>query len=74
MAKTLDGLVLSPVADQAPGRLGTRPRSTYHVERGVLWAEGGGRVRLEETWEWASQEGRGTSVVEELPSGPPAAS
>ncbi|GAA2504883.1 hypothetical protein GCM10010406_46950 [Streptomyces thermolineatus] len=27
-----------------------------------------GRLRLEETWEWESQEGRGTSVVEELPA------
>lgn len=25
-----------------------------------------GRVRLEERWEWESQEGSGTSVVEEL--------
>ncbi|MGW0774324.1 hypothetical protein ACWD01_11890 [Streptomyces sp. NPDC002835] len=119
MAKTLDGLVLSPVADQAPGQVGTRTRFTYHEERGTVWAEyqggdvvrghlvgtregdrldfryvqlktdGGtssghcvslvvelpdGRVRLEETWEWESQEGRGTSVVEELPSGPSAAS
>ncbi|MGW7466258.1 hypothetical protein ACWGJT_16525 [Streptomyces xantholiticus] len=113
MAKTLDGLVLSPVADQAPGQVGTRTRFTYHEEQGRIWAEyeggdvvrghlvgtregdrldfryvqlktdGGtscghcvstvvelpdGRARLEETWEWESQEGSGTSVVEELPS------
>ena len=111
MARTLDGLVLSPVADQAPGQVGTLTRFTYHEERGRIRAEyeGGdvvrghlvgtregdrldfryvqlktdgatssgrcvstvvdlpdGRVRLEETWEWESQEGSGTSVVEEL--------
>ncbi len=27
-----------------------------------------GRVRLEERWEWESQEGSGTSVVEEVAS------
>jgi hypothetical protein len=27
-----------------------------------------GRLRLEETWEWESRAGSGTSVVEELPS------
>ncbi|CAM5637899.1 N-acetylglutamate synthase OS=Streptomyces glaucescens OX=1907 GN=SGLAU_09595 PE=4 SV=1 [Streptomyces glaucescens] len=27
-----------------------------------------GRVRLEESWEWESQPGRGTSVVEEIPA------
>ncbi|GGO81865.1 hypothetical protein [Wenjunlia tyrosinilytica] len=26
----------------------------------------GGRLRLEETWEWESQEGSGTSVVEQI--------
>ncbi|WP_093801253.1 hypothetical protein [Streptomyces sp. Wb2n-11] len=112
MARSLDGLVLSPVADQAPGQVGTRTRFTYHEEGGRIWAEytGGdvvrgrlvgtregdaldfryvqlkqdgttssghcastvvdlpdGRVRLEETWAWESQEGRGTSVVEQLP-------
>ncbi|MDX2732436.1 MULTISPECIES: hypothetical protein [Streptomyces] len=111
MARSLDGLVLSPVADQAPGQVGTRTRFTYHERQGVIWADyaGGdvvrghlvgtrtgdrldfryiqlkqdgttssghcastvvdltdGRVRLEERWEWESQEGSGTSVVEEL--------
>jgi hypothetical protein len=47
VAKTLDGLVLSPVADQAPGQVGTRTRFTYHEERGTVWAEyqGGDVVR-----------------------------
>ncbi|QIQ05190.1 hypothetical protein [Streptomyces liangshanensis] len=116
MARSLDGLVLAPVADQAPGQVGTRTRFTYHERDGRIWAayEGGdvergylvgtregdrldfryvqlkrdggtsaghcvslvvdlpdGRVRLEETWEWESREGSGTSVVEELPSGVP---
>ncbi|MGW6458418.1 hypothetical protein ACWF94_21305 [Streptomyces sp. NPDC055078] len=111
MARSLDGLVLSPVADQAPGQVGTRTRFTYHERDGRIWAEyeGGdvvhgrlvgtregdrldfryvqlktdgttssghcastvvetadGRVRLEETWEWESQEGSGTSVVEQV--------
>ncbi|WP_405891891.1 hypothetical protein OG612_11830 [Streptomyces sp. NBC_01527] len=111
MARSLDGLVLSPVADQAPGQVCTRTRFTYHERQGVIWADyaGGdvvrghlvgtrtgdrldfryiqlkqdgttssghcastvvdltdGRVRLEERWEWESQEGSGTSVVEEL--------
>jgi hypothetical protein len=26
-----------------------------------------GRVRLEETWEWESRAGHGTSVVEQIP-------
>ncbi|MGW4034010.1 hypothetical protein ACWEFL_32765 [Streptomyces sp. NPDC004838] len=112
MARSLDGLVLSPVADQAPGQVGTRTRFAYHERDGRVWAEyeGGdvvhgrlvgtregdrldfryvqlktdgatssghcvskvvdlpdGRVRLEETWEWESQEGSGTSVVEQVP-------
>ncbi|MEV7864847.1 hypothetical protein AB0P17_01800 [Streptomyces sp. NPDC088124] len=116
MARSLDGLVLSPVADQAPGQVGTRTRFAYHEEDGHIWAsyEGGdvlrghlvgtrtgdrldfryvqlrhggetssghcvstvvelpdGRVRLEESWEWESREGSGTSVVEELPAGAP---
>ncbi|MEU0354640.1 hypothetical protein [Streptomyces cyaneofuscatus] len=111
MARSLDGLVLSPVADQAPGQVGTRTRFTYHQQGGAVWAEyaGGdvvrghlvgtregdaldfryvqlkqdgttssghclstvtelpdGRVRLDERWEWESQEGSGTSVVEEV--------
>ncbi|MEV0095706.1 hypothetical protein [Streptomyces sp. NPDC050738] len=111
MARSLDGLVLSPVADQAPGQVGTRTRFTYHEQGGRIWAEyeGGdvelgrlvgtragdridfryvqlkrdgqtasghcvsvvvelpdGRIRLEETWEWESQQGSGTSVVEQL--------
>ncbi|MFJ2258423.1 hypothetical protein ACIOKD_08730 [Streptomyces sp. NPDC087844] len=111
MARSLDGLVLAPVADQAPGQVGTRTRFSYHERDGAVWAEyaGGdvvrghlvgtregdrldfryvqlktdgttssghcvsqvaetpdGRVRLAETWEWESQEGSGTSVVEEV--------
>ncbi len=111
MARSLDGLVLAPVADQAPGQVGTRTRFTYHEQDGGIWAEyaGGdvvrgrlvgtragdridfryvqlktdgttssghcvslvtelpdGRVRLEETWEWESQEGYGTSSVEQV--------
>jgi hypothetical protein len=111
MARSLDGLVLAPVADQAPGQVGTRTRFAYHEEEGRIWADyaGGdvvrghlvgtregdrldfryvqlktdgttssghcvslvtetpdGRVRLAETWEWESQEGSGTSVVEEV--------
>ncbi|WP_326612550.1 hypothetical protein OIE62_12840 [Streptomyces scopuliridis] len=118
MARSLDGLVLSPVADQAPGQVGTRTRFVYHEEDGLIRAEyeGGdvvrgylvgtregdrldfryvqlkrdgatssghcvstvadlpdGRVRLEETWEWESQEGSGTSVVEQLPADVPSA-
>ncbi|MFS0697445.1 hypothetical protein [Streptomyces nitrosporeus] len=113
MARSLDGLVLSPVADQAPGQVGTRTRFTYHERDGRICAEyaGGdvvrghlvgtreadtldfryvqlkqdgttssghcrstvteladGRVRLDERWAWESQEGSGTSVVEELPA------
>ncbi|EFL41810.1 hypothetical protein [Streptomyces griseoflavus] len=112
MARSLDGLVLAPVADQAPGQVGTRTRFAYHQRDGEVWAEyaGGdvvrgylvgtrtedrldfryvqlkqdgttssghcmstvvdlpdGRVRLEESWEWESQRGSGTSVVEQLP-------
>jgi hypothetical protein len=111
MARSLDGLVLAPVADQAPGQVGTRTRFTYHEREGEIWAvytgvdvvrgrlvgtrEGDrldfryvqlkrdgttasghcvsavvelpdGRVRLEETWEWESQRGNGTSVVEQV--------
>jgi len=113
VARTLDGLVLAPVTDQAPGQVGTRTRFAYHEKDGEIWAEyaGGdvvrghlvgtregdrldfryvqltqdgttssghcvsrvvelpdGRVRLEETWEWESRPGRGTSVVEEIPA------
>jgi hypothetical protein len=69
MARSLDGLVLAPVADQAPGQVGTRTRFSYHERQGEIWAEyagGDGRVRLEETWEWESQQGSGTSVVEQV--------
>lgn len=47
MARSLDGLVLSPVADQAPGQVGTRTRFTYHELDGRIWAEyvGGDVVR-----------------------------
>ncbi|MFD5572462.1 hypothetical protein [Streptomyces cadmiisoli] len=111
MPRSLDGLVLAPVADQAPGQVGTRTRFTYHERDGEIWAEyeggdvvrgrlvgtrqgdlldfryvqlkqdgttsGGhcrstvaelpdGRLRLVETWEWESQPGSGTSVVEQV--------
>ncbi|MFF4264366.1 hypothetical protein ACFY7Y_02690 [Streptomyces virginiae] len=112
MARSLDGLVFAPVADQAPGQVGRRTRFEYHEQDDRVWAEyrGGdvamgylvgtragrtvdfryvqlrldgttasghctslltelpdGRLRLEETWTWESQEGSGTSVVEQLP-------
>ncbi|MFJ2743977.1 hypothetical protein ACIO3O_30485 [Streptomyces sp. NPDC087440] len=118
MPRSLDGLLLAPVADQAPGQVGTRTRFAYHEQDGLIWAEyaGGdvvrghlvgtregdrldfryvqlkhdgttssghcqsqvtllsdGRVRLEESWAWESQDGSGTSVVEEVPGGPEAA-
>ncbi|MFD4577066.1 hypothetical protein ACFWNK_26135 [Streptomyces sp. NPDC058417] len=111
MARSLDGLVLAPVADQAPGQVGTGTRFTYHERDGVIWADyaggdvvrghllgtregdrldfrytqltrdgstaGGhcvstvvelpdGRVRLDESWQWESRPGRGTSVVEQV--------
>ncbi|MDH6216416.1 hypothetical protein [Streptomyces pseudovenezuelae] len=111
MARSLDGLVLAPVADQAAGQVGTRTRFAYHEKDGEIWAEyaGGdvvrghlvgtrsgdrldfryvqlradgttasghcvsavveladGSVRLEETWEWESGAGSGTSVVEQV--------
>ncbi|MFD4560796.1 hypothetical protein ACFWP5_41865 [Streptomyces sp. NPDC058469] len=111
MARSLDGLVLAPVVDQAPGQVGTRTRFAYHEEDGRIWAEyaGGdvvrgrlvgtragdrldfryvqlgtdgttssghcvsdvvelpdGRIRLDETWEWESRAGNGTSAVEQV--------
>ncbi|AWK08110.1 hypothetical protein SSP531S_25420 [Streptomyces spongiicola] len=47
MARSLEGLVLAPVADQAPGQVGTGTRFAYHEERGRVWAEyaGGDVVR-----------------------------
>ncbi|MGW2620391.1 hypothetical protein [Streptomyces sp. NPDC001500] len=114
MARSLDGLVLAPVADQAPGQVGLRTRFAYHERDGAVWADyaGGdvvrghllgtregdrldfryvqlkrdgttssghcvstvvdlpdGRVRLDERWEWESQPGSGTSVVEQIPDG-----
>ncbi|MFF4538590.1 hypothetical protein [Streptomyces aureus] len=47
MARPLDGLVLAPVADQAPGQVGTRTRFEYHERDGVVWADyaGGDVVR-----------------------------
>ncbi|MFE9929329.1 hypothetical protein [Streptomyces sp. NPDC005533] len=110
MARSLDGLVFVPVADQAPGQVGRQTRFAYHEQDGRVWAEYGGgdvlrgylvgtraddavdfryvqlrldgttasghctslvtelpdgRLRLEETWTWESQEGHGTSTVEE---------
>ncbi|MCL6737317.1 hypothetical protein [Streptomyces neyagawaensis] len=111
MPRSLDGLVLAPVADQAPGQVGTLTRFAYHEKDGEIWADyaGGdvvrghllgtregdrldfryvqlrtdgttasghcvslvvelpdGRVRLEETWEWESRPGSGTSTVEQI--------
>jgi hypothetical protein len=45
--RSLDGLVLAPVADQAPGQVGRRTRFTYHEKDGEIWAEyaGGDVVR-----------------------------
>ncbi|MFC9824556.1 hypothetical protein ACFV0H_40465 [Streptomyces erythrochromogenes] len=110
MARSLDGLVFVPAADQAPGQVGRRTRFEYHERDGLVWADyaGGdvvkghligtraadtvdfryvqlridgttasghctslvtelpdGRVRLEENWTWESQEGSGTSTVEQ---------
>ncbi|MFG2296152.1 hypothetical protein [Streptomyces sp. NPDC048603] len=110
MARSLDGLVFVPVADQAPGQVGRQTRFEYREREGGIWAEyaGGdvvrgylvgtragdtvdfryvqlradgstasghctslvtelpdGRLRLEETWTWESQDGSGTSAVEE---------
>ncbi|MFD5520258.1 hypothetical protein [Streptomyces sp. NPDC127066] len=47
MARPLDGLVLAPVADQAPGQVGTGTRFAYHERDGVVWADyaGGDVVR-----------------------------
>ncbi|MDH6627104.1 hypothetical protein M2271_004927 [Streptomyces sp. LBL] len=47
MPRSLDGLVLAPVADQAPGQVGTRTRFAYHEKDGEIWAEyaGGDVVR-----------------------------
>ncbi|CAM5565998.1 hypothetical protein [Streptomyces pilosus] len=47
MARSLDGLVLAPVADQAPGQVGTLTRFHYHERDGEVWAEyaGGDVVR-----------------------------
>ena len=39
MARPLDGLVLAPVSDQAPGQVGTGTRFAYHEEDGVVWAD-----------------------------------
>ncbi|MFI2782273.1 hypothetical protein [Streptomyces sp. ALB3] len=39
MARSLDGLVLSPVADQAPGQVGARTRFSYREQDGRVWAE-----------------------------------
>ncbi|MFJ6117995.1 hypothetical protein [Streptomyces sp. NPDC092129] len=111
MVPSLEGLAFAPVADQAPGQVGTGTRFTYHEQDGGIWAEyaGGdvvrgrlvgtrsgdrldfryvqlthdgitssghcesrivelpdGRLRLEESWQWESRTGDGTSVVEEV--------
>ncbi|GHD97921.1 hypothetical protein [Streptomyces alanosinicus] len=47
MTRSLDGLTFAPVADQAPGQVGTRTRFAYHEDDGRIWAEyaGGDVVR-----------------------------
>jgi hypothetical protein len=47
VARSLDGLVLAPVADQAPGQVGTGTRFAYHEQDGGIWAHyaGGDVVR-----------------------------
>ncbi|GLF94161.1 hypothetical protein [Streptomyces yaizuensis] len=47
MARSLDGIVLAPVVDQAPGQVGTGTRFVYHERDGRIWAEytGGDIVR-----------------------------
>ncbi|MEU8464522.1 hypothetical protein [Streptomyces sp. NPDC029003] len=46
-ARSLDGLVFVPVADQAPGQVGRRTRFAYHEQDGQVWAEyhGGDVIR-----------------------------
>ncbi|MER5766784.1 hypothetical protein [Streptomyces sp. NPDC001985] len=39
MTRSLDGLVFAPVADQAPGQVGTGTRFLYHERDGRIWAE-----------------------------------
>ncbi|MFB7915063.1 hypothetical protein [Streptomyces sp. NPDC056061] len=39
MARSLDGLVLAPVADGAAGQVGTLTRFAYHERDGRIWAE-----------------------------------
>ncbi|KUN03777.1 hypothetical protein AQI95_20175 [Streptomyces yokosukanensis] len=47
MPRSLDGLTFAPVADQAPGQVGTSTRFAYHEKNGEVWAEyaGGDVVR-----------------------------
>ncbi|ANP54538.1 hypothetical protein J2Z21_001861 [Streptomyces griseochromogenes] len=47
MARSLDGLIMAPVADQAAGQVGTHTRFAYHEKDGEIWAEyaGGDIVR-----------------------------
>ncbi|WP_314247339.1 hypothetical protein [Streptomyces sp. DSM 40907] len=39
MARSLDGLVFAPVADQAPGQVGRQTRFEYHERDDRVWAE-----------------------------------
>lgn len=39
MARSLDGLVFVPVADQAPGQVGRETRFLYREQEGRIWAE-----------------------------------
>lgn len=39
MARSLDGLVFAPVADQAPGQVGRQTRFAYHERDGRVRAE-----------------------------------
>ncbi|MFI8103884.1 hypothetical protein [Streptomyces sp. NPDC086023] len=39
MARSLDGLLFVPVADQSPGQVGRQTRFDYHEQDGRIWAE-----------------------------------
>jgi hypothetical protein len=74
--RSLDGRRFRAVADVQGGDVGPQTEyaqlleggrtATGHCESRVEELPDG-RLRLHETWAWDSQEGSGTSVVEELP-------
>ncbi|AJE86152.1 hypothetical protein SLNWT_5776 [Streptomyces albus] len=39
MTRSLDHVRFAPLADQAPGQVGTGTRFTYHEQDGRIWAE-----------------------------------